>query len=115
MAVDLAAAGFTVEEGLELALEGWAASTADVAAGFLAGTPMHPAIEQRGEHVAVVRTTVAEDMTARLGRGPVSALMTTYVFLGAVWTWDALVSGMAELFSTRTPHMVPGADVWHHK
>ncbi|MCZ0982968.1 class I SAM-dependent methyltransferase [Streptomyces diastatochromogenes] len=84
VAADLAAAGFTVEEGLELTLEGRAASAADVATGFLGGTPVRAAVEQRGDDVAAVRATVIEEMTARLGPGPVSAPMTAYVFLGAV-------------------------------
>ncbi|WP_069464992.1 class I SAM-dependent methyltransferase [Actinacidiphila rubida] len=79
---DLAAAGFAVEEDRELALEGRAASTADVATGFLTGTPVSAAIHERGDSPGV-RATVIEEMTARLGPGPVTAPMTAYVFLAA--------------------------------
>ncbi|MEU6975654.1 class I SAM-dependent methyltransferase [Streptomyces sp. NPDC046371] len=82
VADDLAAAGFALEEEWELTLEGRAASAADVAIGFLTGSPVRAAVEERGggpdEHAVVV-----EETTARLGRGPVTAPMTAYVFLGA--------------------------------
>ncbi|MFG2416930.1 hypothetical protein [Streptomyces goshikiensis] len=55
VAADLPAAGFAVEEEHVLTLEG-------------------PA----------VRTTAIEEVTARLGAGPVTAPMTAYVFLGAL-------------------------------
>ncbi|MFJ1708841.1 class I SAM-dependent methyltransferase [Kitasatospora sp. NPDC088346] len=59
------AAGFAVEYAQELTLEGRAASAADIAAGFLAGTPVRAAVEE---------------VTARLGAGQVTAPMTAYVF-----------------------------------
>ncbi|MFF3286165.1 class I SAM-dependent methyltransferase [Streptomyces sp. NPDC003023] len=83
VAADLTAAGFAVEEQQELTLEGRAASAADVATGFLAGTPVRAAVEERGGGPAT-RATVIEEMTARLGPGPVTGLMTAYVFRGAV-------------------------------
>ncbi|MEU3838656.1 class I SAM-dependent methyltransferase [Streptomyces sp. NPDC028635] len=79
---DLEAAGFAVEEEQELTLQGRAASTADLATGYLTGTPVRAAVEERGEGPAV-RTTVIEEMTARLGPGPVTAPMTAYVFRAA--------------------------------
>ncbi|MEU8887906.1 class I SAM-dependent methyltransferase [Streptomyces sp. NPDC048442] len=79
VAADLAAAGFAVEEQQELTLEGRAASAADVATGFLTGTPVRAAVEERGGGPAV-RATVVGEMTARLGPGPVAAPMTAYVF-----------------------------------
>lgn len=82
VAADLVAAGFGVEEEQELTLEGRAASAADVAIGFLTGTPVRAAVEERGDGPAVRGTVIAE-MTARLGAGPVVAPMTAYVFLGA--------------------------------
>ncbi|MER7579612.1 class I SAM-dependent methyltransferase [Kitasatospora sp. NPDC097691] len=82
VAADLAAAGFTVEEERELTLEGRAASAADVALGFLTGTPVRAAVEDRGD-AASVRATVVAEVTARLGPGPVTAPMTAYVFRGA--------------------------------
>ncbi|MFF8479287.1 class I SAM-dependent methyltransferase [Streptomyces sp. NPDC015414] len=79
---DLTAAGFTVEEQQELTLQGRTASTADLATGYLTGTPLRAAVEERGDAPAV-RATVIEEMTARLGRGPVTAPMTAYVFRAA--------------------------------
>ncbi|MEU6281434.1 class I SAM-dependent methyltransferase [Streptomyces sp. NPDC047028] len=82
VAADLAAAGFTVQEEQELTLQGRAASTVDVATGYLTGTPLRAAVEECGEGPAV-RATVVEEMAARLGPGPVTAPMTAYVFLAA--------------------------------
>ncbi|MGI5460856.1 class I SAM-dependent methyltransferase [Streptomyces sp. CA-249302] len=79
---DLTAAGFTVEDQLELTLQGRAPSTADLATGYLTGTPVRAAVEDRGDAPAV-RATVIEEMTARLGPGPVTAPMTAYVFRAA--------------------------------
>ncbi|MEW2400919.1 class I SAM-dependent methyltransferase [Streptomyces sp. NPDC046862] len=76
---DLTAAGFAVEEEQELTLQGRAASTADLATGYLTGTPVRAAVEARGDG-PTVRATVIEEMTARLGPGPVTAPMTAYVF-----------------------------------
>ncbi|MGW7613153.1 class I SAM-dependent methyltransferase [Streptomyces sp. NPDC054766] len=82
VAADLAAAGFAVEDEQELTLQGRAASTADLATGYLTGTPVRVAVEERGDGPAV-RATVIEEMTARLGPGPVTAPMTAYVFRAA--------------------------------
>ncbi|MFK0201769.1 class I SAM-dependent methyltransferase [Streptomyces lavendulae] len=79
VAADLAAAGFTVEDEQELTLQGRAASTADLATGYLTGTPVRAAVEERGDGPAVL-AAVIEEMTARLGPGPVTAPMTAYVF-----------------------------------
>ncbi|MFJ9736592.1 class I SAM-dependent methyltransferase [Streptomyces sp. NPDC101166] len=79
---DLAAAGLAVEEEQELTLQGRAASIADLATGYLTGTPVRAAVEARGD-ASAVRATVVEEMTARLGPGPVSAPMTAYVFRAA--------------------------------
>jgi SAM-dependent methyltransferase len=76
---DLVAAGFTVEEEQELTLRGRAESVADLATGYLTGTPVRAAVAERGDSEAV-RATVIEEMTARLGPGPVTAPMTAYVF-----------------------------------
>ncbi|MEV0528788.1 class I SAM-dependent methyltransferase [Streptomyces sp. NPDC050439] len=84
---DLAFAGFAVEEERELTLEGRAASAADVATGFLAGTPLRAVVEERGGGPAV-RATVIEELTARLGSGPVAALMKAYVFRSAADSHD---------------------------
>ena len=82
VAADLAAAGFAVEDEQELTLQGRAASTADLATGYLTGTPVRAAVEERGDGPAV-RATVIEEMTARLGAGPVTAPMKAYVFRAA--------------------------------
>lgn len=82
VAADLAAAGFAVEDEQELTLQGRATSTADLATGYLTGTPVRAAVEERGDGTAV-RATVIEEMTARLGPGPVTAPMTAYVFRAA--------------------------------
>ncbi|MEU3253507.1 class I SAM-dependent methyltransferase [Streptomyces sp. NPDC006997] len=81
VAADLADAGLAVEEERELTLEGRAASTADVATGYLTGTPVRAAVEARGGGPAV-RAIVIQEMTSRLGPGPVAAPMTAYVFTG---------------------------------
>jgi SAM-dependent methyltransferase len=82
VAADLAAAGFAVEDAQELTLQGTARSTVDLAVGYLTGTPVRVAVEERGDEAAV-RATVIEEMTARLGPGPVTATMTAYVFRAA--------------------------------
>ncbi|MFZ4152570.1 class I SAM-dependent methyltransferase [Streptomyces pseudogriseolus] len=82
VAADLEAAGFAVEDGQELTLGGRAESIADLATGYLTGTPLRAAVEERSEGPAV-RATVVEEMAARLGPGPVTAPMTAYVFRAA--------------------------------
>ncbi|MFE9370555.1 class I SAM-dependent methyltransferase [Streptomyces sp. NPDC006711] len=82
VAADLAAAGFTVEHEEELTLQGRAPSIADLATGYLTGTPVRVAVEQSGDE-QTVHATVIEEMTARLGPGPVTAPMTAYVFRAA--------------------------------
>ncbi|WP_392900048.1 class I SAM-dependent methyltransferase [Streptomyces sp. LN699] len=87
VAADLAAAGFAVEDEQELTLEGRAVSAADVATGFLTGTPVRAAVEERGDGPAV-RATVIDEMTTRLGAGRVAAPMTAYVFRATASTLD---------------------------
>ncbi|WP_354380560.1 class I SAM-dependent methyltransferase [Streptomyces sp. PvR034] len=82
VAADLVAAGFAVEEERELTLAGRAASAPDVATGFLTGTPVRGAFEERGGG-AEARAVIIAETTARLGPGPVVAPMTAYVFTGA--------------------------------
>ncbi|MFJ8160016.1 class I SAM-dependent methyltransferase [Streptomyces sp. NPDC096136] len=76
---DLTAAGFVVEEEQALTLEGRAESIADLVTGYLTGTPVRAAVEERGGG-PTVRETVLAEMTARLGPGPVTASMGAYVF-----------------------------------
>ena len=61
-----------------ITLIGQASSAADVAAGFCTGTPLRMAIESRGDLAAAV-AVISEEMTARLGAGPVSAAMAALV------------------------------------
>ena len=82
VAEDLTAAGFTVEHEQKLTLQGEAASIADLATGYLTGTPVRAAVEERGDGPAV-QDTVVEEMTTRLGPGPVTAPMTANVFCAA--------------------------------
>lgn len=79
---DLTAAGFAVEEQQKLTLQGRAESTADLVTGYLTGTPVRAAVEERGGGPAV-RETVLAEMTGRLGPGPVTAPMAAYVFRAA--------------------------------
>jgi SAM-dependent methyltransferase len=85
VAADLAAAGLVVEQEQELTLRGRAASIADLATGYLTGTPLRAAVAERGGGRAAraARATVVEEMTARLGPGPITAPMTAYVFRAA--------------------------------
>jgi SAM-dependent methyltransferase len=74
---DLAAGGLEVVAAESVTLTGQAESAADVAAGFCTGTPLRMAIESRGD-LAAASAAVGEEMTARLGAGPVSAEMLAY-------------------------------------
>jgi hypothetical protein len=74
---DLAAGGLEVVAAETVTLTGHAESAADVAAGFCTGTPLRMAIESRGD-LAAASAVVGEEMTARLGAGPVSAEMLAY-------------------------------------
>lgn len=75
---DLRAARCEVESLETVTLVGHAASAADVATGFCSGTPLRGEIEARGDLSATTRS-VASEMTARLGEGPVSAPMTAHI------------------------------------
>jgi SAM-dependent methyltransferase len=78
VAADLAAGGMGDFSAEAVTLDGDAASAADVAAGFCAGTPLRMEMAARGD-LAEGAHVVAEEMTARLGDGPVTAPMTAYV------------------------------------
>ena len=75
---DLAAGGMGDISAEVVTLHGHAGSAADVAAGFCAGTPLRMEMVARGD-LADGTKVVAEEMTARLGAGPVTAPMTAYV------------------------------------
>jgi SAM-dependent methyltransferase len=78
VAADLAAGGMGDFSAEAVTLDGHAASAADVAAGFCAGTPLRMEMAARGD-LAEGTKVVAEEMTARLGAGPVTVPMTAYV------------------------------------
>jgi SAM-dependent methyltransferase len=75
---DLAAGGMGDLSTKVVTLDGHAASAADVAAGFCAGTPLRMEMVARGD-LAEGTKAIAAEMTARLGDGPVAAPMTAYV------------------------------------
>jgi SAM-dependent methyltransferase len=74
---DLAAGGLELVAAATVTLTGHADSAADVATGFCTGTPLRMAIESRGDLAAATKV-VGEEMTARMGTGPVSAEMLAY-------------------------------------
>jgi len=78
VAADLAAGGLYCVSTEPVTLEGHADSAADVAAGFCTGTPLRMAIQARGG-LAASTAVIADQMTVRLGRGPVTATMTAHV------------------------------------
>ncbi len=75
---DLAAARLECLSAESVTLEGHSGSAADVAAGFCTGTPLRMAIENRGDLMACT-SVVGEEMTARLGTGPVAGKMTAHI------------------------------------
>jgi len=78
IAADLAEAGLEYTPAVSVMLDGHADSAAGVAAGFCSGTPLRSAIEARGDLPACT-AVIADEMTARLGTGPVTATMTAYI------------------------------------
>ena len=78
VAADLAAGGMGDLSAETVTLDGHAAAAADVAAGFCAGTPLRMEMTARGD-LAEGTKAIAEEMTALLGAGPVTASMTAYV------------------------------------
>jgi SAM-dependent methyltransferase len=78
VAADLQAGGLEPLAIDPVTLLGEAASASDIATGFCTGTPLRGEIEARGD-VDEVTALVAEEMTARLGAGPVTGSMTALV------------------------------------
>ncbi|WP_338703438.1 class I SAM-dependent methyltransferase [Streptomyces sp. Q6] len=76
---DLAAAGLALDRAEQVTLEGVAESAASVATGFLTGTPVTAAVAARDD-AGEVRDAVIQEMTNRLGTGPVRAPMTATVY-----------------------------------
>jgi len=79
VAADLMAAGLTLTTAEEVTLEGVAESAASVATGFLTGTPVSAAVQDR-EDAQALQAAVTQKMTDRLGTGPVTAPMTATVY-----------------------------------
>lgn len=82
VASDLAAGGLDCVSAQTVTLDGQAESAAGVGTGFCTGTPLRMAIESRGDLVAST-AVICEEMTNRLGPGPVTAQMTAYVIEAA--------------------------------
>ena len=78
LAADVTAGGLRCVSITPVTLDGTAASTADLAAGYCAGTPLRAEIAARGD-LATATAAVAEEMTTLLGAGPVTGAMTAYV------------------------------------
>jgi SAM-dependent methyltransferase len=78
MVADVAAGGLRCGPVTAVTLEGTAASAADLAAGYCAGTPLRAEIAARGD-LGTATAAVADEMTALLGTGPVTGAMTAYV------------------------------------
>jgi SAM-dependent methyltransferase len=78
IAAELAAGGLECVSTVSITLDGHANSAADVAAGFCARTPLRNAIEARDDLTAST-ALIADQMTAHLGPGPVTAKMTAHV------------------------------------
>jgi SAM-dependent methyltransferase len=78
LAADVAAGGLRCGSITPVTVDGTAASAADLASGYCAGTPLRAEIVARGE-LATATAAVAAEMTALLGEGPVTGSMTAYV------------------------------------
>ncbi|AWT47143.1 MULTISPECIES: class I SAM-dependent methyltransferase [Streptomyces] len=79
VAAELTAAGLVLAEAEEVTLQGEAESAESVAVGFLTGTPVSAALQDRADAQAL-RVAVARRMTERLGAGRVTAPMTATVY-----------------------------------
>jgi len=77
--VELRAGGFDAITADTVMLQGHAASTTDIAAGYCTGTPLRAAIEARGD-LPETTELVARELTARLGSGAVTGQMSAHVF-----------------------------------
>jgi SAM-dependent methyltransferase len=75
---DLRAAGFADIAVERIRLEGRADAAADIARGFCTGTPLRAELERRGSVESAGRSIAAE-MTAHLGSGPVRGEMAALV------------------------------------
>jgi SAM-dependent methyltransferase len=78
---DLALGGLDCVSAESVTLDGRSGSAADVAAGFCTGTPLRMAIEARGDLTAST-AVVSDEMTTRLGDGPVTSKMAAYIIEG---------------------------------
>jgi hypothetical protein len=78
LAADVRAGGLRCLGVEAVTLEGHAASAADLAAGYCAGTPLRAEIAARAD-LAAATAAIAAELTALLGEGPVTGTMTAYV------------------------------------
>ncbi|WP_341865332.1 class I SAM-dependent methyltransferase [Kitasatospora cheerisanensis] len=83
VSADLAGGGLALERHETVVLDGTAESAGAVATGFLTGTPLRAAVAERGGRPEdpALHAALAEEMTARLGEGPVTASMSAELFL----------------------------------
>jgi SAM-dependent methyltransferase len=75
---DLRTGGLRVESLDRVVLRGRAASARDVAEGFCLGTPLRFALEERGDLAELTRA-VGDDLTERLGPGPLEGDLAAFV------------------------------------
>ena len=76
--VDVGAGGLVLQNIERFVLRGIAASARTLAEGFCCGTPLRFALQERGD-VEHIIGAVAEQMTARLGAGPVEGDLAGFV------------------------------------
>ncbi|MDX6258035.1 MAG: hypothetical protein QOJ11_4369 [Frankiales bacterium] len=77
---DLVAGGLEAVSIDRLVLSGTAVSARTVAEGFALGSPLRFALQERGE-LAALTDRLAEEMTARLGEGPLEEVNTAWVIV----------------------------------
>jgi SAM-dependent methyltransferase len=84
---DVTSGGLRVESLERTTLYGRAASAATLAEGFCFGTPLWFALQDQGD-VRTLTAKVAEEMTARLGDGPIEGEMPAFVAIARHKSFD---------------------------
>jgi SAM-dependent methyltransferase len=84
---DVTSGGLRLESLERTTLYGRAASAATLAEGFCFGTPLWFALQDQG-HVRTLTAKVAEEMTARLGDGPIEGEMPAFVAIARHKSFD---------------------------
>jgi SAM-dependent methyltransferase len=82
---DVAAGGLRLERIERVVLGANAASARAIAEGFSGGTPLRFALEERG-NLSTLTDRLAEEMTARLGSGPIEGSLAAYVVYASAST-----------------------------